>query len=144
MALLLLKPMGAFYYLKGGWVDYSEEHNDACGHARFGRTYARAAGPLLHRRRQVGDPPPSAYALRWVFKGGVVQAAAAGNPTCRQCCLCSGRGIPADETPTRAAVCAAAAARTELGHEETASSVSAPFDRVVRKFVTMEGDGGRI
>ncbi|CAI0557944.1 unnamed protein product [Linum tenue] len=28
-----------FYYLKGGQVDYGEEHSKACGHSQFGRTY---------------------------------------------------------------------------------------------------------
>ncbi|CAN1320803.1 lip [Linum perenne] len=28
-----------FYYLKGGRVDYGEEHSKACGHSQFGRTY---------------------------------------------------------------------------------------------------------
>lgn len=28
-----------FYYLKGGQVDYGEEHSKACGHSRFGRGY---------------------------------------------------------------------------------------------------------
>jgi hypothetical protein len=28
-----------FYYLKGGVVDFGEEHSEACGHSRFGRRY---------------------------------------------------------------------------------------------------------
>jgi len=28
-----------FYYLKGGEVDYGEEHSKACGHPQFGRIY---------------------------------------------------------------------------------------------------------
>lgn len=28
-----------FYYLKGGQVDYGEEHSKACGHNQFGRVY---------------------------------------------------------------------------------------------------------
>jgi hypothetical protein len=28
-----------FYYLKGGQVDYGEEHSKACGHSQFGRVY---------------------------------------------------------------------------------------------------------
>lgn len=28
-----------FYYLKGGQVDYGEEHTKACGHSQFGRIY---------------------------------------------------------------------------------------------------------
>ncbi|XWS63700.1 hypothetical protein CRYUN_Cryun06bG0124100 [Craigia yunnanensis] len=28
-----------FYYLKGGRVDYGEEHSKACGHSQFGRIY---------------------------------------------------------------------------------------------------------
>lgn len=28
-----------FYYLKGGKVDYGEEHSKACGHSQFGRVY---------------------------------------------------------------------------------------------------------
>ena len=35
-----------FYYLKGGRVDYGEAHSAACGHARFGRAYARGHYPL--------------------------------------------------------------------------------------------------
>lgn len=34
-----------FYYLKGGRVDYGEEHSRACGHSRFGRSYARGHYP---------------------------------------------------------------------------------------------------
>lgn len=30
-----------FYYLKGGQVDYGEEHSRICGHSRFGRLYER-------------------------------------------------------------------------------------------------------
>ncbi|XP_031125738.1 uncharacterized protein LOC116028081 [Ipomoea triloba] len=30
-----------FYYLKGGQVDYGEEHSKACGHAQFGRIYEK-------------------------------------------------------------------------------------------------------
>lgn len=28
-----------FYYLKGGRVDYGEQHSKTCGHSRFGRIY---------------------------------------------------------------------------------------------------------
>ncbi|KAL6639109.1 hypothetical protein ACP70R_022839 [Stipagrostis hirtigluma subsp. patula] len=35
-----------FYYLKGGVVDYGEEHSRTYGHARFGRAYARGHYPL--------------------------------------------------------------------------------------------------
>ena len=28
-----------FYYLKGGQVDYGEEHSKGCGHSQFGRIY---------------------------------------------------------------------------------------------------------
>lgn len=28
-----------FYYLKGGQVDYGEEHSKECGHSQFGRIY---------------------------------------------------------------------------------------------------------
>jgi triacylglycerol esterase/lipase EstA (alpha/beta hydrolase family) len=35
-----------FYYLKGGRVDYGEEHSRACGHSRFGRVYARGHYPM--------------------------------------------------------------------------------------------------
>ncbi|WVZ62806.1 hypothetical protein U9M48_012508 [Paspalum notatum var. saurae] len=34
-----------FYYLKGGRVDYGEEHSRACGHSRYGRVYARGHYP---------------------------------------------------------------------------------------------------
>ena len=30
-----------FYYLKGGRVDFGEEHSEACGHSRFGRDYGK-------------------------------------------------------------------------------------------------------
>ncbi|CAI5993726.1 unnamed protein product [Closterium sp. NIES-65] len=35
-----------FYYLKGGTVDYGVEHSAACGHDRFGKTYAQGKHPL--------------------------------------------------------------------------------------------------
>ncbi|KAL6844451.1 hypothetical protein ACP4OV_026124 [Aristida adscensionis] len=35
-----------FYYLKGGRVDYGEEHSAAYGHARFGRAYERGHYPV--------------------------------------------------------------------------------------------------
>ncbi|KAL2559833.1 alpha/beta-hydrolase superfamily protein [Forsythia ovata] len=34
-----------FYYLKGGQVDYGEEHSKACGHSQFGRTYEKGNYP---------------------------------------------------------------------------------------------------
>ncbi|KAJ0737540.1 putative carboxylic ester hydrolase [Helianthus annuus] len=34
-----------FYYLKGGQVDYGEEHSKACGHAQFGRVYEQGHYP---------------------------------------------------------------------------------------------------
>ncbi|XP_027362830.1 uncharacterized protein LOC113870436 [Abrus precatorius] len=34
-----------FYYLKGGQVDYEEEHSKACGHSQFGRIYQRGQYP---------------------------------------------------------------------------------------------------
>ncbi|XP_020216760.2 uncharacterized protein LOC109800385 [Cajanus cajan] len=34
-----------FYYLKGGQVDYGEEHSKACGHIQFGRIYERGYYP---------------------------------------------------------------------------------------------------
>ncbi|KAK9146812.1 hypothetical protein Sjap_006715 [Stephania japonica] len=34
-----------FYYLKGGQVDYGEEHSTACGHSRFGRIYEQGNYP---------------------------------------------------------------------------------------------------
>jgi hypothetical protein len=33
-----------FYYLKGGHVDYDEEHSKVCGHKRFGRIYDTGTG----------------------------------------------------------------------------------------------------
>ncbi|GLT64064.1 hypothetical protein SLA2020_365780 [Shorea laevis] len=36
-----------FYYLKGGQVDYGEEHSKACGHSQFGRVYEQVPDPLL-------------------------------------------------------------------------------------------------
>ncbi|XP_047058137.1 lipase-like [Lolium rigidum] len=35
-----------FYYLKGGQVDYGEEHSKMYGHARFGRAYHRGHYPM--------------------------------------------------------------------------------------------------
>ncbi|KAH1064137.1 hypothetical protein J1N35_029124 [Gossypium stocksii] len=34
-----------FYYLKGGRVDYGEQHSKACGHSRFGRIYEQGHYP---------------------------------------------------------------------------------------------------
>ncbi|KAK8579510.1 hypothetical protein V6N12_069834 [Hibiscus sabdariffa] len=34
-----------FYYLKGGRVDYGEEHSKACGHSQFGRLYEQGHYP---------------------------------------------------------------------------------------------------
>ncbi|TYI84115.1 hypothetical protein E1A91_D05G341800v1 [Gossypium mustelinum] len=34
-----------FYYLKGGRVDYGEQHSKTCGHSRFGRIYEQAHYP---------------------------------------------------------------------------------------------------
>ncbi|KAG8383222.1 hypothetical protein BUALT_Bualt05G0162000 [Buddleja alternifolia] len=34
-----------FYYLKGGQVDYGEEHSKACGHSQFGRIYEKGNYP---------------------------------------------------------------------------------------------------
>lgn len=34
-----------FYYLKGGQVDYGEEHSIACGHSQFGRMYEQGNYP---------------------------------------------------------------------------------------------------
>lgn len=34
-----------FYYLKGGRVDYGEEHSKACGHSQFGRVYEQGHYP---------------------------------------------------------------------------------------------------
>ncbi|KAJ9176350.1 hypothetical protein P3X46_011671 [Hevea brasiliensis] len=34
-----------FYYLKGGQVDYGEEHSKACGHSQFGRIYEQGHYP---------------------------------------------------------------------------------------------------
>lgn len=34
-----------FYYLKGGQVDYGEEHSKACGHSQFGRIYEQGNYP---------------------------------------------------------------------------------------------------
>ncbi|KAK7855874.1 lipase [Quercus suber] len=39
-----------FYYLKGGQVDYGEEHSKACGHSQFGRVYEQgSSSPALLR-----------------------------------------------------------------------------------------------
>lgn len=37
--LCFLRARELFYYLKGGQVDYGEEHSKACGHSQFGRVY---------------------------------------------------------------------------------------------------------
>ncbi|XP_020593042.1 uncharacterized protein LOC110033414 [Phalaenopsis equestris] len=34
-----------FYYLKGGKVDYGEEHSSICGHSRFGKLYEQGNYP---------------------------------------------------------------------------------------------------
>ncbi|KAI4368479.1 hypothetical protein MLD38_017034 [Melastoma candidum] len=34
-----------FYYLKGGRVDFGEEHSSTCGHSQFGRVYERGHYP---------------------------------------------------------------------------------------------------
>ncbi|GER56023.1 alpha/beta-Hydrolases superfamily protein, partial [Striga asiatica] len=34
-----------FYYLKGGQVDYGEEHSKSCGHSQFGRIYEQGHYP---------------------------------------------------------------------------------------------------
>ncbi|KAL6566518.1 hypothetical protein OROGR_002133 [Orobanche gracilis] len=34
-----------FYYLKGGQVDYGEEHSKACGHSQYGRIYEQGHYP---------------------------------------------------------------------------------------------------
>ncbi|XP_023544761.1 uncharacterized protein LOC111804255 [Cucurbita pepo subsp. pepo] len=34
-----------FFYLKGGLVDYGEEHSRVCGHSRFGRLYEQGQYP---------------------------------------------------------------------------------------------------
>ncbi|CAA2954761.1 Phospholipase A(1) [Olea europaea subsp. europaea] len=34
-----------FYYLKGGQVDFGEEHSKACGHSQFGRIYEKGHYP---------------------------------------------------------------------------------------------------
>lgn len=42
-----------FYYLKGGQVDYGEEHSRACGHSRFGRAYERGHYPIWDEEHPV-------------------------------------------------------------------------------------------
>lgn len=39
MGFLGFRARELFYYLKGGQVDYGEEHSKACGHSQFGRVY---------------------------------------------------------------------------------------------------------
>ncbi|XP_068467939.1 uncharacterized protein [Phaseolus vulgaris] len=41
----LLRARELFYYLKGGQVDYGEEHSTACGHSQFGRIYEQGHYP---------------------------------------------------------------------------------------------------
>ncbi|CAN6328281.1 unnamed protein product [Urochloa humidicola] len=42
-----------FYYLKGGQVDYGEEHSKACGHTRFGRIYDTGHYPVWDEHNPV-------------------------------------------------------------------------------------------
>ncbi|XP_062190584.1 uncharacterized protein LOC133893550 [Phragmites australis] len=42
-----------FYYLKGGQVDYGEEHSRAYGHSRFGRAYERGHYPIWDEEHPV-------------------------------------------------------------------------------------------
>ncbi|GJN14224.1 hypothetical protein PR202_gb01019 [Eleusine coracana subsp. coracana] len=42
-----------FYYLKGGQVDYGEEHSKACGHKRFGRIYDTGHYPVWDEQNPV-------------------------------------------------------------------------------------------
>lgn len=42
-----------FYYLKGGKVDYGEEHSRKCGHSQFGRTYERGHYPSWDEQHPV-------------------------------------------------------------------------------------------
>ncbi|KAI9110267.1 hypothetical protein K1719_018709 [Acacia pycnantha] len=45
LKLFCLKARELFYYLKGGQVDYGEEHNIAYGHSQFGRIYEQVHYP---------------------------------------------------------------------------------------------------
>lgn len=40
---LYLRARQLFYYLKGGQIDYGEEHSKARGHIQFGRIYERGS-----------------------------------------------------------------------------------------------------
>jgi triacylglycerol esterase/lipase EstA (alpha/beta hydrolase family) len=42
-----------FYYLKGGQVDYGEDHSKACGHKRFGRIYPTGHYPVWDEQNPV-------------------------------------------------------------------------------------------
>ncbi|KAG8085559.1 hypothetical protein GUJ93_ZPchr0010g10817 [Zizania palustris] len=42
-----------FYYLKGGQVDYGEQHSKLCGHARFGMTYDKGYYPVWDEQNPV-------------------------------------------------------------------------------------------
>ncbi|CAL4900729.1 unnamed protein product [Urochloa decumbens] len=42
-----------FYYLKGGQVDYGEDHSKACGHKRFGRIYETGHYPVWDEQNPV-------------------------------------------------------------------------------------------
>ena len=42
-----LRARELFYYLKGGQVDYGEEHSKACGHSQFGRIYEQGSEILM-------------------------------------------------------------------------------------------------
>lgn len=42
-----------FYYLKGGQVDYGEEHSKVFGHTRFGRTYDTGHYPVWDEQNPV-------------------------------------------------------------------------------------------
>ncbi|KAJ6844441.1 uncharacterized protein M6B38_292605 [Iris pallida] len=42
-----------FYYLKGGQVDYEEEHSRTCGHSQFGRIYDQGHYPIWDEHHPV-------------------------------------------------------------------------------------------
>ncbi|KAJ1695313.1 hypothetical protein LUZ63_012011 [Rhynchospora breviuscula] len=42
-----------FYYLKGGQVDYGEEHSKACGHARYGKIYDTGHYPAWNEHHPI-------------------------------------------------------------------------------------------
>lgn len=84
-----------FYYLKGGQVDYGEEHSKASGHKRFGRMYHTGRDSQEHNTWPWPSrdffPTSSSYmaVLIWCRALSCVGRAQPG-AFCRALCGCSG------------------------------------------------------